>query len=249
MSLSPSPKPIIGLTSSFCTHATYKMRLAGVGLRYISAIYAAGGLPVVLPSDAPVEEAAYLLERIDGLLLTGGGDIAPERYGGQPHPKVYGTNAARDALEIALANAAVERGVPFLGICRGIQVLNVALGGTLYEDLADQFPHALRHRSDPVTEREMLAHGIKAEKESRLVRLLGETEFEVNSLHHQGIRDVAAGLKVSAWAPDGLVEAVELPDHPFGLAVQWHPEWLYQEHPLQQALFCGLVGAAAAHRG
>ena len=247
--MSASSKPIIALTSSFCTHATYEMRMAAVGRRYIDAIYASGGLPLVLPSDAPPEEAAYLLERVDGLLLTGGGDIDPARYGGQPHAQVYGVKPARDALEIALVEAAVARGVPFLGICRGIQVLNVALGGTLYEDLASQYPNALRHRTDPVRERTLLVHGIKAEKESRLVRLLGETEFEVNSLHHQGIRDVAPGLKVTAHAPDGLVEAVELPDHPFGLAVQWHPEWLYQEHPLHQALFCGLVGAAAARRG
>ncbi len=246
--MSPSPKPIIGVTSNSYTHPTKKTFIAGSGQRYIDAVYAAGGLPVVLPSDTPPEEAAYLLERLDGLLLTGGGDIDPARYGGKQHPKLYGINHARDALEIALVEAAIAHGVPFLGICRGAQVLNVALGGTLYEDLPSQYPDALRHGSNPITERALLAHGIRAEKESRLVRLLGETEFEVNSLHHQGFRDIAEGLKVTAWAPDGLVEAVELPDHPFGVAVQWHPEWLYQEHPLQQALFCGLVGAAAARR-
>ncbi len=247
--MTPSARPLIGLTATFCTHATYDMPMAALGQRYVEAIYDAGGLPLLIPADTPPEMAEALLARVDGLLLTGGGDIDPARYGGQPHDAVYDIRPARDALEIALVETAVAAGVPFLGICRGLQVVNVALGGTLYEDLPTQYRRPLKHRRDPIKERTLMAHAIKTAENSRLRRLLGEEEFEVNSLHHQGIRTVAESLTPTAWAPDGLVEAVELPEHPFGLAVQWHPEWLYRQHPLQQALFCGLVGAAAARRG
>ncbi len=238
------PRPRIGLTATFCTHPTYEMRMAALGQRYISAIRAAGGLPFLIPGDTPPEEAPALLAALDGLLLTGGGDIAPQRYGGEPHPAVYGLRPSRDALEIALVREAITRGKPFLGICRGVQVLNVALGGTLYEDLPSQYPHALRHRSDDKTEREMLAHGVRLAAGSRLARLFGTEHLEVNSLHHQGVRDVASGLQATAWADDGLVEALEVPGHPFGLAVQWHPEWLYQKYPQHAAIFRALVEAA-----
>ncbi len=240
----PHLPPRIGLTATFCTHPTYDMRMAALGQRYISAVRAAGGLPVLIPSDTPPEDVSALLDTFDGLLLTGGGDIAPERYGGSPHPAVYGLRPSRDALEIALVREAIAQGKPFLGICRGIQVLNVALGGTLYEDLTTQYPQALRHRSDAKTEREMLAHGVRLAAGSRLARLFDAERLEVNSLHHQGIRDLAPGLEATAWADDGLVEAVEVSNHPFGLAVQWHPEWLYQKYPRHAVVFRALVEAA-----
>ncbi len=240
----PHLRPRIGLTATFCTHPTYDMRMAALGQRYISAVRAAGGLPVLIPSDTPPEEAPALVNAFDGLLLTGGGDIAPERYGGHHHPAVYGLRPSRDALEIALVQEAIARRKPFFGICRGIQVLNVALGGTLYEDLATQYPHALRHRSDAKTEREMLAHGVRLAAGSRLARLFGTERLEVNSLHHQGVRDVAPGLEATGWADDGLVEVLEVPHHPFGLAVQWHPEWLYQKYPQHAVVFRALVEAA-----
>ncbi len=240
----PHHPPRIGLTATFCTHPTYDMRMAALGQRYISAVRAAGGLPVLIPSDTPPEDVSALLTTFDGLLLTGGGDIAPERYGGSPHPAVYGLRPSRDALEIALVREAIAQGKPFLGICRGIQVLNVALGGTLYEDLTTQYPHALRHRSDAKTEREMLAHGVRLAAGSCLARLFDAERLEVNSLHHQGIRDLAPGLEATAWADDGLVEAVEVSNHPFGLAVQWHPEWLYQKYPRHAVVFRALVEAA-----
>jgi putative glutamine amidotransferase len=220
------------------------MRMAALGQRYISAVRAAGGLPVLIPSDTPPEDAPALLATFDGLLLTGGGDIAPERYGGQPHPAIYGLRPSRDALELALVQEAIARRKPFFGICRGIQVLNVAMGGTLYEDLPTQYPNALRHRSDVKTEREMLAHGVRLAADSRLARLFGTERLEVNSLHHQGIRTVAPDLKATGWADDGLVEVLEVPHHPFGLAVQWHPEWLYQKYPQHLAVFRALVEAA-----
>ncbi len=241
--MSPS-LPLIGLSGTACAHPTYHMPMAALGERYIQAIRAAGGMPVIIPPDTPPEAVPALMSRLDGLLLTGGGDIAPEHYGGHPHPTVYGIRPARDALEIALVTHAVRRRVPLLGICRGIQVLNVALGGTLYEDLAAQFPRALPHRRDAITERQLLTHTVHLKADSRLARLVGATDLSVNSLHHQGIRTLAADLRAVGHAPDGLVEAVELPQHPFAIAVQWHPEWLYDEDPSQAALFAGLVAAA-----
>ena len=239
-----SSLPLIGLSGTACSHPTYRMPMAALGERYIQAIRAAGGLPVIIPSDTSLEAVSTLMARLDGLLLTGGGDIAPERYGGHGHEAVYGLRPERDALELALVVHAVRHHIPFLGICRGIQILNVALGGTLYEDLASQYPHALRHHRDAVAERQVLAHAIHLTPGSRLARLVGAIDFQVNSLHHQGLRMLAADLQAVGHAPDGLVEAVELPGHPFGMAVQWHPEWLYDEHPLQAALFKGLVAAA-----
>ena len=242
--------PLIALTGTTCVHPKYEMEMAALGQRYLDAILHAGGTPLILPPTLPPEEAPALLRRVDGVLLTGGGDIAPERYGGQPHPKVYGVLPQRDALELALAREALAQGKPLFGICRGIQVLNVALGGTLYEDLAEQSPHSLPHRRDPRTERTLLAHEVEVAPNSRLAAIVGASRLAVNSLHHQGIRNLAPGLQATAHAPDGLVEAVEAPHHPFALAVQWHPEWLYDTEPRMAALFHAFVAACqGAHRG
>lgn len=242
-------KPCILVTGSTCIHATYGMPMSALGQRYLDALRSAGAEPLILPPDTPPEDAASLLARADGVLLSGGGDLDPARYGGRPHPKVYDVHPQRDALELTLARLAVERSMPLLGICRGIQVLNVALGGTLYEDLATQKPHALPHRRDPRNERTLLAHEVTVEPESRLAAILGVTRLPVNSLHHQGIRDLAPGLRATAHAPDGLVEGVEVPGHPFALAVQWHPEWLYDADPRMAALFRAFVTAGQTYAG
>ncbi len=242
-------KPFILMTGTTCTHPTYAMPMAALGQRYLDAVKNAGATPLIVPPDTPPQEAAMLLERADGVLLSGGGDMDPAHYGGQPHPKVYEVTPQRDALELTLARLAVERRVPLLGICRGIQVLNVALGGTLYEDLEDQMPNALSHRRDPRTERTLLAHEVTVAAESRLAAILGDTHLPVNSLHHQGIRDLAPGLRATAHAPDGLIEGVEAPEHPFALAVQWHPEWLYDTDARMAALFRAFVVACQDHRG
>jgi putative glutamine amidotransferase len=181
--------------------------------------------------------------RLDGILFTGGGDVHPEQYGSQPHPLVDDVDSDRDRVEIHLLQRILGNGLPFFGICRGLQVINVALGGTLFEDILDQRPDSILHRYYPDWPRNHLAHGIQVEEGSRLGQILGESNLQVNSLHHQGIRELAAPLRASASASDGLVEAFELADHPFGLAVQWHPEWL-QEHPPMQTLFRAFVQAA-----
>ncbi len=235
--------PFIAVTGTTCTQPTYQTQMTALGQRYLDALTAAGALAFVLPPSTPADQVPALVERVDGVLFSGGGDLDPATYGGQPHPQVYEVNPARDALELTLAREVVRQRKPFLGICRGIQVLNVALGGTLYEDLADQKPHALVHRRDPRSERTLLAHQVALAPESRLAAILGTTHLPVNSLHHQGIRRLAPGLQAVAHAPDGLIEAVEVPHHPFGLAVQWHPEWLYDTDQRMAALFQAFVAA------
>ena len=236
--------PLIGVTSNYTPPKEGVFGAITIGESYIQAVLHAGGLPVVIPVGLSPEDLQTLFARIDGLLLTGGGDIDPQRFSGRPHPRVYDIDARRDDLEIRLAQMAAEQGKPFLGICRGIQVINVALGGSLFTDISDQLSGSLRHDWYPDIPRNHLAHGVSIAPGSRLAAILGGEAFEVNSLHHQGIERAAQVLRPVAYAPDQLVEAVELPDHPFGLGVQWHPEWL-QEHAPQRQLFKALVEAAA----
>ncbi len=238
------PGPLIGLTSSFTPPAEGKMGTITIGEAYIQAVVRAGGLPVVIPVGLSESELVALFARLDGILLTGGGDIHPGRFQGVAHPRVYGIDERRDQLEIRLTQLAAGRGKPFLGICRGIQVINVALGGTLYTDIGDQMAGASRHDYYPDIPRYFLAHAISVTPGSRLAGYLGGERFEVNSLHHQGIDRLADPLVAVAHAPDALVEGVEVHGHPFGLGVQWHPEWL-QDHAAQRQLFQGLVQAAA----
>lgn len=235
--------PLIGITSNYSPADDGLFGSINVGESYIQAVIRAGALPVVIPVGLSGEDLQDLFSRLDGLLLTGGADVDPLLFNGQPHPRVYGIDARRDAMEIALTRMAVENGKPFMGICRGIQVINVALGGTLLTDIADQKEQSLRHDWYPGIARDYLAHQVTVTPQSQLAGILGGETFQVNSLHHQGILRLAPVLRSTAFAPDGLIEAVELPGHAFGLGVQWHPEWL-QEHTPQRQLFQALVKAA-----
>jgi len=210
---------------------------------YVEALNQAGGVPILVPSGLPTESWHSLYERLDGILFSGGGDILTERFGGQPHPSVHGVDKERDAFEISLLEMTVQSGKPFLGICRGFQLVNVGLGGTLYTDIKDQMPNAIRHKYSSRTHRAYLAHEMRIEEGSRLADILGETKFPVNSMHHQGAKDIPPALRPAAYAPDGLVEAVELPDYPFGIAVQWHPECI-PDQPTSPRLFRAFVEAA-----
>ena len=239
--------PLIGLTT-YNQANKYGYPVAALMHKYIQVVTGAGGAPVLIPSGLAEAAVLALAHRLDGILFTGGGDIASRRFGGPDHPRVSDVDPARDAVELALAQAAVDLGRPFLGICRGFQVVVVALGGTLYSDIAGQKPGAIKHAYDSGTERELLAHEVKVKAESRLAAILGELVLKVNSLHHQGAKDIAPRLAPAACAPDGLVEAVELTGHPFGFAVQWHPEWL-TDQPSTQRLFRAFVAAAAANMG
>jgi putative glutamine amidotransferase len=236
------PSPLIGLTSYRHLNSN-AVPLNSITEAYVRAVSNAGAIPVMIPLGLAEESLDELLERLDGSLFTGGGDVHPERYGSQVHPLVDDVDPDRDRVEVYLLNRTLEQGLPFLGICRGLQVINVALGGTLFEDILDQRPNAIKHQYYPNWPRNYLAHDVQVQKGSQLRLMLGSPTVQVNSLHHQGIRDLAAPLKATAYAPDGVIEAFELAEHPFGMAVQWHPEWL-QEHPPMQSIFRAFVRAA-----
>lgn len=236
-------QPLIGITTYHSAAASGGPILA-VTETYVQAVLKAGGSPVLIPLGLPERTLAQIVQRLDGVLFTGGGDMAPACYGSSDHPLVKGVDSDRDRVELVLYRQVLQRQQPFMGICRGFQVFNVAMGGTLYEDIADQHPGAQKHDFFPNIPRNHLAHPIQVSEGTRLAEILGKPLLEVNSLHHQGLRQVATALKVSAVAPDGIVEAVELPGHPFGLAVQWHPECL-QEHESMRNLFRVFIEEAA----
>jgi putative glutamine amidotransferase len=237
------PKPLIGLTATRITIPS-KGSTFGVNEPYTKAVSNAGGLPVLIPLNLSKDDLDALLFRLDGILFTGGYDIDPRKYGGQLHPNVKNVDHTRDEIEIHLVVAAVESDKPFMGICRGLQVINIAMGGSLYEHLPDQLPGNVTHDNHHLA-RDFLAHGVRVEPDNRLSRIISKDQVQVNSLHHQGIRRLAKGLLPTAYAPDGLIEAFELPKHPFGLEVQWHPEDL-QEHEAMRRLFQTFVRSCQA---
>ncbi|MFT3895796.1 MAG: gamma-glutamyl-gamma-aminobutyrate hydrolase family protein [Anaerolineales bacterium] len=217
-------KPIIGITTNSATNS-YGQPYINLQQSYVRVIQQAGGVPVLIPSSIADDGWDALYSRLDGVLFSGGGDVALDHFAGEPHPRIDDVDPARDSVEIKMVQAAASDGKPFLGICRGCQVVNVALGGTLYTHLPDQLPNALDH-SYPGNKRMVLVHEVKIEEGTRFSEIFGQPIVGVNSLHHQGLKDIAPSLRIAGHAPDGLVEAIELPEHPFGLAVQWHPEWL-----------------------
>jgi putative glutamine amidotransferase len=232
--------PVIGITCSFIkkNNRTYDQ----VPTAYAEAVSLAGGLPFLIPNDFPIEKSSSLFEKVDGLLLSGGGDIEITRYNGVP-ASLLEVSVERDRTEFALLKAALELQKPVFGICRGVQVINVALGGTLYTDIPTQYTTQIIHSTPAVKGRDFMAHGITLELDSRLGRILGREQFEVNSFHHQGIQKLAPGLRVTARASDGLIEAVELESDPFKLiGVQWHPECL-TDIQIQLELFKAFVAA------
>jgi putative glutamine amidotransferase len=238
--------PLIGITTDRMFRASGLLQQR-ITQAYIAPIYQAGGCPVLIPLGGPVEAYAQLVQRLDGVLFTGGGDVHPAAYGSQPHPKVGYVDEDRDRVEIATMHLAVERRLPILGVCRGLQVMNVAMGGTLFEDIAEQRPGSLEHDYSPGYPRNYLAHPVDIQSGSLLAQVLGVQQVDVNSLHHQAVRRLAGGVIPTAFSSDGLIEALELPGYPFGLAVQWHPEWL-REHLVMRALFTAFIGAAGVQR-
>ena len=202
---------------------------------YLNAVQRAGALPAVLPMT---EERAVLdavLNRVDGLIFTGGGDLEPACYGEARLPECGESDPVRDRMEWYLMARALEKDVPILAICRGLQVLNCLLGGTLYQDLPSQLPGQVIHPQYDLPRDAV--HTLQVAEGGLLSRITGQTELGVNSRHHQGIKKLAAGLRPCAAAADGLIEAAELPGKRFVLGVQWHPESISEKHPEQQALF------------
>ncbi len=235
-------QPIIGITTNQSKNADDHPTVS-LMQSYVKAIMQAGGVPVLIPSMLAEGGWDALYSRLDGILFTGGGDISLEHFAGDPHPRIDEVDPLRDAVEMNLIHAVTSDGKPFLGICRGAQAVNVALGGTLYTHIPDQLPGALDH-AYPGNMRTVLAHEVKIEEGTRIAAILGEPILKVNSLHHQGLKDIAPSLRVTGHAPDGLVEAIELPEHPFGIAVQWHPEWLTDQQSTRN-LFMKFVEASS----
>jgi len=232
-------KPVIGISA----RVRREDRFYGVGMDYAEAVVRAGGTPVMIPPIG--EPVAAVIERIDGLLLTGGPDVDPALYGGEMHEAVYGVDPVRDASEIAALRKAMERRMPVLGICRGAQLINVALGGTLIEHLDGSLEGVL-HRSN---ESKGVRHRVDLAPGTVLATVVGSTSACPVSFHHQAVRKLAAGLEAAAHAPDGVVEAFVMPGYPFLIAVQWHPEMTAAEDPSQQAIFDAFVQAALRFAG
>jgi len=227
--------PLIGLTT-YGRGADNRYTLPA---DYIDAVRRAGGVPLLIaPGESRVEA---ILDVIDALVLSGGGDIDPSRYDGKRHDTNYSIDQERDTLELELARRVIDSNIPTLGICRGAQILNVVQGGKLIEHIPDEIGVKVLHRAPP---REPVMHGVTLKAGSRLARILGRDQFDATSWHHQALRGAAAGFEAVAHAPDGTIEAIEMPSHPWMIAVQWHPELSAASDPLQQKLFDALVEAA-----
>ena len=237
---------LIGISGRSVHDQTWCPPLQGARKGYIDGVLQAGGVPVILPPTTDVTVLRAMFERIDGLVLTGGVDIAPGLYGEEPIPELGEVHAERDAAELPLAKWAFAEGKPVLGICRGHQVLNVALGGTLYQDLPAQWGRNIDHELSVREECwDRFDHGLMLEPDSRLAELLGETEIAVNSLHHQAVKALGAGLRIVGRAPDGIVEAIEGTGDGFVIGIQCHPEELWQSADTRwRSVFRALVLAA-----
>ncbi len=211
---------------------------------YTEMIERTGGVPLMVARPENPEDFDPIAEAMDGLFIMGGVDAHPKRYGESIHTGCGEIDEGRDRVELELIKRAYDKKIPILGVCRGLQIINTYFGGTLYQDIPSEFPSTVLHKSDDVTERKKLVHMIHIEPSSHLDRILGQQEFMVNSLHHQGIKTIGSGLLQSAHAPDGLIEGIEHPDYPFCLGVQWHPEELNDEPSLK--LFQAFIKAAKA---
>jgi len=212
-------KPRVGVTATPTIHDDRLVE--EINRSYVRAVIDAGGVPLVVPVLEPTDVDA-VLDGLDGLLLSGGGDIEPARYGQLPCEHVDGVDRARDAWELALVEAALERDLPIFGICRGLQVLNVARGGSLVQHLPDVTEQSHRERERYADE----IHAVEVQADSRVAEAMGLTTGRVNTLHHQAVDELGSGLRIVGRGDDGVVEAIEVVDGPRAIAVQWHPELL-----------------------
>ncbi|MGD9852754.1 MAG: gamma-glutamyl-gamma-aminobutyrate hydrolase family protein [Nitrospirales bacterium] len=240
-------KPIIGVTPDFNPgtrkdmggkEPTYFLRA-----RYLQAIQETGGVPIVLPLVRGRKHHQQLLERLDGLLVTGSGwDLAPELYGERQQFPFQRMSEERAQLELGLSRLAFSLKIPTLGICGGMQSMNVALGGTLIQDISSQVHTQLQH--SPKKSATKMAHAIRIEPKSLLHRIAKKHTIQVNSSHHQSVKAVPDIFQVTARTSDEVIEAFEAESHPFWIGVQWHPEFLYRKYPIQKRLFSAFIRAA-----
>jgi putative glutamine amidotransferase len=253
MAVVPRKRPIVGIPTQTL------QSLGGVSAeippswvmsqRYVLTLTNAGAIPWLIPLvDDETLRGVY--DALDAVFLPGGADIDPVSYGKAPHPLCDKTDRERDRVELALARLAMEEGKPLLGVCRGMQLINLAAGGTLFQDIAEQMPHSVKHDYFPFSgqsfTRDYLAHEVSVVQGTRLAGVFGAGQLRVNSMHHQGVRDVGEGLIVSATAPDGLVEGLESPNGNYVVGVQWHPEALTDSQSAARHLFDEFVQIAAA---
>jgi putative glutamine amidotransferase len=233
-------KPLIGIGSDISITPGKRDR-AFAYTTYIDSLRRAGAIPVLIPPQP--ENAREIVDELDGLVLAGGDDCDPAVYGEEKHPSVEPMDARRQEGDITLAKIARDRGIPTLGICLGVQVMNVAAGGTLVQDIDSQMQTEIEHASEP---EDRARHDILIEGDTRLASILGKNEINVNSSHHQAIKKVGDGLRVTAHAPDGIIEGLEDPRHPFYVGVQWHPEDMPREDSASK-IFGAFVKAARAY--
>lgn len=251
--MSPAPsraRPCIGISSNFMHADPRRPVFKGMTLQYLEqrmvlSLHRAGAIPVGLPSLGEDPQGTKdLISRIDGLLLAGGADLSPTSYGEQPLRPEWSGDPIRDAYELQLVEQARARGLPILGVCRGIQLLNVALGGRLHQDIVTQRANSLVHRD--WHQYDALGHDVSLEPQSWISRIYGDvTSLEVNSIHHQGLSELAQPLRATAWAPDGVIEAVQMREgNEWIMGIQWHPEWL---EPKTDDPCTGAGGRASGH--
>lgn len=233
-------RPIIGITCGLNENSN------SIGSEYISAIEEAGGTPIALTLVKRDECIDDYIRIIDGLLLSGGVDADPILYNEEPHPALGRIDVDRDKVEMQLISKAISIGLPILGICRGIQILNVAAGGTLYQDINSNFNNVLKHRQNAPGY--YGTHNIEVRSESRLLRIIGQSKIRVNSFHHQAVKEVAPGFIISAIAHDGVIEGIESINNNFAIGVQFHPELMWQNNPPINALFTEFILEAKTFR-
>lgn len=243
--------PLIAITCSRLTGGAWGVYSLGHFMDYTfsdysQAILKAGGAPVIIPAAQDRKSLEAILGSVQGLILSGGPDIHPRCYGEEPLAALGEVDEALDRMEILAAKLALEMDLPLLGVCRGIQVLNVALGGTLFQDIASQVPDSICHT--PKTDKAVNTHTVRIEPGSRLRRIFGRREFWVNGKHHQAVKSLAPGLVAAARARDGIVEAVEFQEKRFAIGVQWHPEGTWREDPFSKKLFDAFVQEALGLR-
>lgn len=233
-------KPVIGITTNKSERSTT------ITVEYIDSVLAAGGIPVCIPTIINEENFDYYLDLIDGLLLTGGGDISPSCYGEEPIKEVNSIAVYKDKCEEGLFKRAYERKMPMLGICRGHQFINVALGGKLYQDINAQVPDSYGHSPNDASYDEFY-HSINISSGTRLHEIMEEDTMLVNSFHHQAVKVIGKNLVVAALSNDNIIEAIESNEDRFLIGVQWHPECLTAKHPKFLKLFKNFTDAAAAY--
>ena len=250
----PSRLPLIGITadSSGCQRTGSTTNLEGLyslPSRYCDAVENAGGLPIIIPHSRSRDQIRHLLKRIDGLLISGGGfDIDPAYYSEQPIAQLGKINPPRTFTELESIAFGLDRDLPMLGICGGAQAINVALGGSLYQDIATQFPTTLNHQQEERSNN--FGHVVEVTRGTLLYKICGRQTLKVNTTHHQAIRNLGESLAINAIAPDGLIEGIESENHSFVLGLQWHPEVLAQSEAIQRKIFSSFVTVCKRlHRG